>query len=336
MSSLHEPASWPERHFSAMGCHMSARLTVEPRRAAEPLAQVEALFANAEKCLSRFDPNSELSYLNAHASRWLRLSPLLWDVLAVALDMAEETSGLFDPTLLLALEAAGYTRSFEKMGDGSTQERRTSTDASPRTTAWTGGNWRQIRRRRTTHEVWLPMGTKLDLGGIAKGYVAQQAVMLLRKWGPALVNAGGDLVAGDPPPGFAGWPVAVAAPSARPHGESPDLAMIWLVNAALATSGMDYRRWDWHGRTMHHIIDPRSGQPAVTDLISATVLAPTAAQAEGWAKAALVLGQQKGTTALAARQLAGLLISGDGHLVVTPTLRRWLAWLAAPERRQTS
>jgi thiamine biosynthesis lipoprotein len=323
MTAPRDPANWPERTFHAMGCQMSARLAVEPHLAATPLAQVETFFHAAESALSRFQPESELTFVNTHPDKWLSLSPLLWDVLSVALEMAEQTGGLFDPTLLCALESAGYRRSFEQM-TASTDDTTPAEDASQsHCTRWRGGGYHRLRRRHARRELLLPAGWKLDLGGIAKGYIAQAAVNHLRPWGAALVDAGGDLVAGNAPPGHPGWPVAVAAPSPLAQGSSMDVAQLWLVNEALATSGIDYRHWQVQGRTRHHIIDPRTGEPAANDLLSASVLAPTAAQAEGWAKAAIILGAAHAAGELQRRSLAALLVRRDGEILRTPLAQHW-------------
>ena len=323
MATLRDPATWPERTFYAMGCQMSARLAIEPHAGTTPLAQVETFFHAAESALSRFRPDSELAFVNAHPDQWLSLSPLLWDIVSVALEMAEQTGGLFDPTLLFALESAGYRHSFEQMPANMNDT--TAAEAASRSShvPWRGRGYRQLRRRHARHQLLLPAGLKLDLGGIAKGYIAQAAVDHLRSWGPALVDAGGDLVAGDAPPGYPGWPVAVAAPSPLVQDDRMDVAQLWLVNAALATSGIDYRQWQAQGRTMHHIIDPRTGEPAATDLLSATVLASTAAQAEGWAKAAIILGSANAVEALEQRGYAALFVRRDGELLTTPLAQQW-------------
>lgn len=323
MTVPQDPATWPEHTFRAMNCQMSARLAMEPHLAAEPLAQVETLFHTAEAVLSRFLPDSELTYANSHPEQWLSLSPLLWNVVSVALDMAEQTNGLFDPTLLQALEAAGYRRSFDQMAIdlGGLTPAAEIPHANP--THWRGAGYRRIQRRYARRELLLPAGLKLDLGGIAKGYIAQTAVDLLRRWGPALVDAGGDLVAGDAPPGYPGWPVAIAAPSSLRQSDGGDLAQLWLVNAALATSGIDYRQWQAQGRTMHHIIDPRTGEPAATDLLSATVWSPAAVEAEGWAKAAIILGATHAVKELGQRGLAALLVRQNGEILTTPFAQQW-------------
>jgi thiamine biosynthesis lipoprotein len=102
------------------------------------------------------------------------------------------------------------------------------------------------------------------------------------------------------------------------------VAELWLVNTALATSGIDYRQWQAQGRTMHHIIDPRTGEPAATDLLSATVLAPTAAQAEGWAKAAIILEAAQAGRELEQRGFAALIVRRDGEIVTTAPAQQWL------------
>lgn len=334
LSIPRDPSEWPVRHFYAMGSHMQVRLAADDAVAARPLALVEARFAAAERALSRFDATSELTEVNAQAGAWIKVSPLFWQVLTAALAMAAETGGLFDPTLLAALEAAGYTRSFEQMQAASSPTQDAVGEANPGTGHWLGGQYSQIQLREHTQMIRLPTGAKLDFGGIAKGFVAQEAVAFLRRWGPALVDAGGDLVASDAPPGYPGWPVAVAAPESDwRDGETDtgaDLATVWLANAALATSGIDYRTWELHGRRLHHIIDPTRGEPAQTDLITVSVLAADAIRAEAWAKVALILGRQQGRSALTAHNLAGVLVDGDGHMHMTPALQPWLA-VAVPQ-----
>ena len=229
--------------------------------------------------------------------------------------MAEETNGAFDPTLLHAVRAAGYRRSFAAMGDGPIRA-----EALPPPVA----DFRAIRRRATSHELWLPTGVGLDFGGIAKGWAAQRLVEALRFWGPALVDAGGDIVAGEAPPGGNGWPVAVAAPSPNAEGEAPDIATLWLENAALATSGIDFRRWTVGEDEAHHIVDPRTGRPAATDLLTVTVLDPSAARAEAWATATLVRGKQRGAAQLAARGMAALLIDADHRAAMTAAMGRYV------------
>ena len=312
MAAQRDPSTWPVHHFRAMGCEMSVRRALSAAAAARPFARVERLFVAVEQALSRFDAQSELSRLNARPGEWVRVSPLLWEVLESALAMAQETGGRFDPTLLGALEAAGYGRTFGEIAAAGAVG--PSSDSHR-------GRFREIGRRAAPREVFLPRGVRLDLGGIAKGWTAQRAVQRLRPWGPILVDAGGDLVAGDAPPGWPGWPVAIAAPSDGARPNAPDLAQLWLRNAALATSGVDFRRWQVNGATRHHIIDPRTGRPAATDLLAVTVLDQSAVRAEAWATATIVAGRERGAAALSRGQMAALFVHHDGRALMTRAMQ---------------
>lgn len=303
--------SWPTCSFRAMGCTISLHLALEGGESDLPFRQVRRLFEEVEQIASRFRPDSELSRLNSRPEQWVRLSPRLWEIVALALQMAEESEGSFDPTLLNALEAAGYSRSFERLaGEGLPHP-------APRDV----GRYHRLRRRPATRALWLPAGVRLDLGGIAKGYTAHRAVALLQQWGPCLVDAGGDVVAGAPPPGLSGWPVALAAPLDAQGRERGDLALLHLAHATLATSGVDYRHWQVEGRHAHHLIDPHTGRPAQSDLRSVTVLHPEAIRAEGWATATLVRGARDGLAALKARGIAALLTRTDRRSLLTPAMR---------------
>jgi thiamine biosynthesis lipoprotein len=311
--------TWPSHQFRAMGSHIVLWLEADEMTARPAFGRAQALIAEAERVLSRFGPQSELSKLNARPQQWVPVSPLLWDVITQALALAEVTGGLFDPTVLPALEAVGYTCSFADM-HGVAQD--SDSEATP-------GCWAAVQGDAARRALWLPAGVRLDLGGVAKGHTAQRVAAYLSRWGPCLVDAGGDLTAGAAPHGLTGWPVAVAAPSAANH-DAPDLFHLWLAHASLATSGIDYRHWHQHGRVVHHLIDPRSGCPVDTDALTVSVMAPDAVQAEGWATAALVAGRDEGLALLARQGLAGAVIDFQHDLLLTPAMASLTVWPAIP------
>jgi len=314
------PATWRSHTFRAMGGTMAIWLELSNMATAETLLrEAEAMFTRAERRLSRFDPHSELAQLNANPGTWVPVSSMLWHVAMQARHMARETDGLFDFTQLTALEAAGYTRSFTDrfFWEDATEDKLEPPDA------WFG-QWEAVQVHAEGRSLWLPPGVKLDFGGIAKGYVAQQVVDFLSDWGPCLVDASGDLTAGSAPTGWPGWPVAVTKPlteaTANPSADRETQFPLWLVAGTMATSGIDYRRWPQNGRIAHHLIDPRTGQPAQTDLLTATVLAKTAVRAEAWATAALVAGHKLAHQRLTDKNLGAALIDHNGELTVTPAL----------------
>lgn len=264
------------------------------------LAQAAHRFEEVEAELSRFRSSSGLSRLNAAAGHGPQpVSPLLWTVLTHTLDAARRTRGMFDPTLLDQLRAAGYDRSFELLV-GDTRNART-----PGKSPW---GWHCIHLDEASGLVELPAGYGIDLGGIAKGWAVDRVAVSLAKHGPVLVDAGGDIRTIGAPGGEP-WPVAVQ----DPFDEARDCAVLALADGAVATSSIGRRRWQSGGQIMHHLIDPRTGQPSDSDLHTVTVLAPTAEEAEVAAKTVLMLGTQAGSDWLAQQDLHGLLIDRNGQ-----------------------
>lgn len=257
-------------------------------------------FEEAEAELSRFRPDSGLSRLNAAAGLGPQtVSPLLWTALNRAVEAARQTLGLFDPTVLDLLRAAGYDRSFELLDSSSDT---LGPSAKP------SCGWHQIRFYDSVGQVELPAGVGIDLGGIAKGWTVDRVAVSLATHGPVLVDAGGDIRAIGMPGGEP-WPVAVQ----DPFDETRDCAVLALNGGAVATSSIGRRRWQRNGQTMHHLIDPRTGQPSDSDLHTVTVLADTAEEAEVSAKTVLMLGTQAGASWLKRRDLRGLLIDRRGR-----------------------
>ncbi|MDR3576511.1 MAG: FAD:protein FMN transferase [Anaerolineaceae bacterium] len=308
--------------FQAMGCGITVLLDNEGSRAFSAIQQVPAWFEEWEQALSRFRPDSELNQLNNSAGCAFQASPILWEVVQVALDNSRWTGGLVVPTVLNSLERAGYALSFDRSQPGGGPARQIGTplaDIDGRQNDLL--RWNDIYSDPSHQTITLPVGLRLDLGGVAKGWAAQQTMLRLQEFGPVLVDAAGDISIsgldsdGDP------WVVSIEDP--LQFQES--LGELALGQAGVATSGIDYRRWLQNGVLKHHIIDPRTGEPAETDLMTATILAPDVVQAEAAAKAVLILGSKVGQDWLAARpQLAAQLALQDGSLIYCGDIKEYL------------
>ncbi|MBM3269556.1 MAG: FAD:protein FMN transferase [Candidatus Sericytochromatia bacterium] len=290
-----------ERRFRALGTEVGVWVWSTAPELDPILDALPAAFEEAEQELSRFRADSGLCKLNARAGKGpQRVSAALAEVCGLALDAAGATGGLFDPTILHALEAAGYDAPFAEVVAAGRKAR-------PVPPPPPGPHWSEIQRDGLT--IALPAGMALDLGGIAKGWLVDRVAEALRPFGPALVDAGGDVRATGKAAGLP-WPVAVADP--RPGGR--DLAQVELGDEAVATSSVARRRWLHGEEWAHHIIDPRTRRPAATDVLSVTVLGETAAACEVQAKLALLLGGDAGAAHLEARGLAALLVLADGSV----------------------
>ena len=269
-----------------------------PESQAELGAQiVRTLFTEWEQTLSRFLPESELSQLNQRAGTPIAVSDLLYSVLATALTAAQATQGVYDPALLDQLVRVGYDRTFDELP---------AVGFDPIIPGEPGGRWRGIKVDTIRRQVTLPAGMKLDFGGIAKGMAVDAALERLQQSGisSALVNGGGDLAVLGLPPAEEQWQIAV-----------PGRGQFWKIplhHGAVATSGIARRHW-MQGQTLrHHLIDPRRGLPAQSDLWSVTVVADRCEQAEVAAKVTFILGSKSGADFLRRHRIAGLLIYEDG------------------------
>jgi len=243
-------------------------------RSDELLAAGEAKVRAADARFTRFDPTSELSRFNRAAGEWTPVSAALQGMLQACLDAYQRSDGLVNAAVLPALVAAGYS---ERFAAGQPASNRAACGPLPALAEVLEIDRRGRRAR-------LHPQCAVDLGGIAKGALADE---LSGELGDnALCNLGGDLRARGNALGE-GWLVGL-----------PDGQTVALTDGAIATSGTWKRTW---GPGLHHVIDPRTGAPAVTDLRWVTVAAVDGLSAEIFAKTALILGAVKGRQWLKAR-----------------------------------
>ncbi len=282
------------------------------------MATLGALAADAlevrEARWSRFRPTSELCRLNDAAGAPVIVSPSTFSLIARAVDAWRDTGGRYDPTVLAALEAAGYDRDFDAVARAGDDGRRAHADVP---------GCGDVELDSLVSAVRLPVGVALDLGGIGKGAAADEVSAALLDAGVpgvtgVLVNMGGDLRARGAAPRPHGWVVEVDDPL-----ETGRTGLLAFAEGAIATSTKLRRAWTRGDRTLHHLIDPRTGEPAESGLASVTIVAGEAWRAEVLAKAAFVAGIDDGRVLIEASGATGLLVTDDGEVLELDGLTRF-------------
>ncbi len=247
--------------------------------------------ADLEAILSDWRPDSELRRLShLPPDTWQPISPVLGSVLALALDFAAASDGAFDPTI------GPLTRIWR-------EQRRTGKTADSATVALArqSVDWRAVVLDTAGSRIRLTRpGMQFDLGGIAKGWILDRALgtMRLHDTPIALLEAGGDLLAGDPPPGSAGWRIAVADTVAT------------ISNSALAASGPSMQfTVDPDGTTRSHVIDPATGR-GLTGKLEVAVRASSGGVADALATTLTLVPRQRWPALLA--RFGGELVAATG------------------------
>ena len=267
--------------FRSMNTDILLAADGTPSRISEGFKETQQFIQASEGRFSRFSEQSELSELNRSAGVPFQVSPDLFAVLALAQHFFHLTRGLFDPSILPDLRRIGYDQSMELIRMRGTAPLFETLLAGERPSF---SEMDLDERRRL---VLIPPGMALDLGGIAKGWIAEQAAIILSEYSSACaVNAGGDMFMIGLPNGEGQWPVAIEDPL-QPQN---NLTTIKVDPGAVATSAVTKRIWKQGDKQQHHLIDPRTGESARTDWLSVTVIASHTYEAEVFAKALLIGG----------------------------------------------
>ncbi|WP_187369402.1 FAD:protein FMN transferase [Baekduia soli] len=290
--------------FAALGT--TVRLLLDGDGAQEAAAAARRWIGAFDACASRFRADSELSRLNADPRERVPVSPLLAAAIGAGAWAAQRTGGLVDPVLVDALQAGGYAGRWDP---ARAMDLRTALDAAPArrpAAADPGGRWRAVHADGDAGVVTRPGGLHLDTGGTGKGLAADA---LLHVVGPrrAVIDLGGDIALSPGPADPRPFEVEVTDPFSRRTSH-----VLSITAGAVATSGIDARLWAGPDGPSHHLLDPSTGRPAWTGIVSVTALAPTVLEAEVLAKAALLSGPAGAAPWLA--EHGGLVVHDDGEV----------------------
>ncbi|NIK69421.1 FAD:protein FMN transferase [Paenibacillus sp. BK720] len=248
-------------------------------------AMAESWITVVEEKLSRFNPRSELSKLNRSAGQPFPASTLLYEVMAEANRYHEATDGLFNPYMGHDIHRLGYSGTFESLAERPVRE-------EPVFTAKPFDCELPLILDPDTRALTLNAKLAVDLGGFAKGWSAHQLSLMIQHAGvrSGAIGAGGDITLWGVPD--EGWSVGIG----DPWEASRDLMTLRVrYPAGIATSNTVRRQWkNSSGQSRHHIIHPRTGAPAESDLAQVTLFAPNLADAEVYAKCVLLLGEEQG------------------------------------------
>jgi len=262
-----------------------------------------------DRIMSDYDPDSELSKLcdASGPGRPVKVSEELWDVLAASQRFSKSTEGAFDVSVGPVVKLWRVAR-----------RKKTLPANQDLADALAKVDWRSIVLNEANHTVELKReGMRLDLGGIAQGYAADEALKILKTGGVtrAMVDVSGDIRVGDPPPGERGWRIVIE--SAKGPSASEGIRTLLLANVAVSTSGDAYQFVEIDGVRYSHIVDPKTGI-GLTMSRSVTVIAPDALTADGLDTAICVQGVEQGLKTLGEFPKTEALIATvtDGRIAV--------------------
>lgn len=259
------------------------------------IEQAFEAFRNVELACSRFSPDSELMKASQQIGTHVQISSWLFQPLKFALEMAEWTQGIFDPTIGKTMEYYGFNRHY-LTGEIS------SNLASDKAT------YRDIDLREQDCSMYLHKPMVIDLGAVAKGFAIDIASQTLACFQGFVINAGGDLYAGGVDEMGQAWRIGIQHPVHKDH----IIETIEVSNEAVCTSG-GYERKSKVSAEIHHIINPNSKQ-SPHELISCSIVAPYAMMADVFSTVICLYGLDQGQKLMIEMELKGILITSKLHV----------------------
>lgn len=301
--------------FLALGTEIEIDIIVDDKKqekkAQLDLEKVKSEYVRWEAMLSRFSPDSELSHLNSNLHFSQEASHDILELSRRCLEYYKKTKGIFDPRIIEDLENIGYRNDFKK---GIMKK------VLP--------NLAEEKYQRSLAEDILINGeritfhSRVDLGGIAKGYVTDKIAGFLRdeSWQDFFVNSGGDIY-------FAGkdkkkpWYFSV-------EGIEEGQLLLEAIDCGVATSGISRRKWEIDGKKFHHLVNPRKPDDFSFDLKTVTVVAKTTQEADVWAKVLFLMGKDEGKKYATEKKLKCIFLDYRGNAWISPGIKKHIHNLA--------
>lgn len=306
--------------FRGMGTDLAVLIIVnneeEVNKASTDIAVAKGFYTHYEKIFSRFDRESELCRINASLGQYLSASEAMRQVAASAIAYHERYSGLYDPRIITALEAAGYARDFQKK-DFTPLPQTSSFDPSIPLTEDILISGEQILFKK-----------RMDFSGIVKGYVTDRVAEFLSSqgWKNFLVDSGGDIFAAGKPHDASAWNITV-------EGVDDASLTLALSDIAVATSGVSRRQWTRGENRYHHLVHPRHPDRFLFDITTVSVIAPTTESADVLAKVLFIEDATARQSFIIQHHIAAILFSAEKDTWVSPAAQHFLISTHQEENR---
>lgn len=240
---------------------------------------IRYFYKKKEEIFSRFDPESELVFLNKHAGRYNSASSDIIELAGRCLDYYKKTDGYFDPRIIKILENIGYNKDFKSLSSG------------PLSNLDVGLINHNLEDDLKIDGEKVYFGCRMDFSGIAKGYIIDKAADFLKKKGYKnfLIDSGGDIITSGKDENGENWKISV-------EGVHEEKILLELNEKypAVATSGITRRKWERGEKRFHHLINPKNPQEYKFDLKTVTVIGRTCEEVDVWAKVLFLMGKKKG------------------------------------------
>lgn len=281
--------------------------TVVTLRAYAPQETVDEamrLIRDYERVLSKTVEGSDIERLNRAEGQPVYVNPETAELLALCIEVSERSGGAFDATIAPLSELWNFQTDDPALPD-----------ASMLASAAVSVDWRNIELDGTT--VTLKNGARIDLGGIAKGYIADRVAAYLKAQGVehACINMGGNVLVFGGKPDGSDWTIGIRDPNGAADQSEEVLA---LADGAVVTSGTYERGFDLDGVRYHHILDPKTGMPVQNGLASVTILTESSAVADALSTACFVLGPDGSAELLASCNARAIFLFSDGTRIALP------------------
>ena len=294
----------PNKKTTGIGFYFDTVVSLSLWGAPEGLMdEIWAACARYEQLLSKTIDASDVSRINNAMGQTVTVDPETWEILRRAKEISAQTGGAFSITIAPVTALWSFTDTVTNM---------VPTDEARLKMLPLVDDQKIALGENNT--VTLPDGMEIDLGGIAKGYIADKVADIIREKAYAgIVSLGGNVYTVGKKPDGSAFSVGIK----DPHNPAASKAIIYTGDGTVVTSGTYERGFSFGGERFHHILDPKTGWPSQSDLVSATFVMDSSMTADALATACIVIGSEKSLALAKELQLDAMFIDKDGQAFFT-------------------